>query len=190
MIKLPEKKDEPKHNDELKKYAWGWNTAIKSAEYWFNRYGIEYVKEAFSNNKKYNSKKKEPYYKGYYDGLIEIERLNVGEEKMKQKNREETIGQRIRKARVEKGLSIQEFADKLGRDYSFVVKYEKDIRTPKTELLEKIGDILDVSYLYLQNGNFSKKTDKYGGVLLTYYLKPEEKDARLSNIEKLLKGDQ
>lgn len=73
MLKLPDKKYEPKHNDELKYYAQGWNSAIESVEYWFNKHGIEYTKKCLLNNKKYYLKRKEkPYFKGWYDCIVEI----------------------------------------------------------------------------------------------------------------------
>ena len=40
-MKLPERKYEPKHNDELREYAMGWNSTIENTEYLCNKYGDE-----------------------------------------------------------------------------------------------------------------------------------------------------
>lgn len=80
-----------------------------------------------------------------------------------------TCGQRIRFCREKKGISIQEFANLLNRDYSFVVKYETDKRKPKDDLLIEIGNILGVSPLYLKYGQYYDEIDDDGGIAIHYY---------------------
>lgn len=69
---------------------------------------------------------------------------------------------------MKKGLSIQEFASLIGKDYSYVVKYETDKRNPKDSTLRMIGDILDVSWLLLKYGEETEIKDKYGKLLIRY----------------------
>lgn len=80
-----------------------------------------------------------------------------------------TIGQRIRQCRIQKGMSMKELASALNRDYSFVSKYECDKRTPKDDLLIEIGNILGVSPLYLKYGQYYDEIDDYKGIAIHYY---------------------
>lgn len=56
-----------------------------------------------------------------------------------------TIGDRIRAARKEKGLTQKELAHKLGVSASMVGQYETNVRKPKIETLENISSALGVS---------------------------------------------
>ena len=77
-MKLPEKKYEPKHNDELRSYAQGWNAIIIDTEYFCNKYGDEQTKKDLLEFKDYASKRQEtPIFNGAYDCIVEIEKLNV-----------------------------------------------------------------------------------------------------------------
>lgn len=100
-----------------------------------------------------------------------------------------TCGQRIRNAREKKGLSIQEFANLLKRDYSFVVKYETDNRKPKDDLLIEMSNILGISPLYLKYGQYYDEIDDFGGIAIHYYtntkFKQKDKDVNTKNIEEL-----
>jgi len=77
-MKLPKKKYEPKHNKELRDYAKGWNWAIEIIEYSSTLFGDEYAKKDLLNDKNFALFKKDEsmFYKGKYDCIIEIERLN------------------------------------------------------------------------------------------------------------------
>ena len=76
-MKLPDKKYEPKHNDELREYAMGWNTIKENAEYLCKEFGDEHAKERLSQNKELLQKiEKTPFFKGQYDCILEIEKLN------------------------------------------------------------------------------------------------------------------
>lgn len=76
-MKLPEKICEPKHDDRLINYARGWNATIDYAEYMCSVYRAQLVKEELLKNKEYTLKReKTPFYKGEYDCIIEIEKLN------------------------------------------------------------------------------------------------------------------
>lgn len=78
MIKLPEKKYEPKHNNELYLYAVGWNATIEDVKYMHNnKYDDERIKKDLLKSQEYNSKRKEmPYFNGIYDCIVEIMKLN------------------------------------------------------------------------------------------------------------------
>lgn len=80
-MKLPDIKYESKHNDELRSYAIGWNTIVENTEYLCKEFGYEYAKENLLKNKDFAYEHMMmPYYKGKYDCIIEIERLNEEEE--------------------------------------------------------------------------------------------------------------
>lgn len=80
-MKLPEKKYVPKHNDELRNYARGWNGVVKIAPYWISIYGDELTMDYLLEEKERVSKRKKmPFYEGWYDCIVEIEKLNAEDE--------------------------------------------------------------------------------------------------------------
>lgn len=54
------------------------------------------------------------------------------------------IGERIRDARLEKGMSQKDLAKKVGIDPANLRKYEKNKQQPKFEKVKKIADVLSV----------------------------------------------
>lgn len=56
-----------------------------------------------------------------------------------------TIGENIRRLRIEAGLTIQDVADKLGVTYQNISQYERGLRNPKPDTLQRIADALGVS---------------------------------------------
>jgi len=60
-----------------------------------------------------------------------------------------SIGERLRSARKQKGLTIAELAKLLGVAPITVSRYETNKREPDIETLKKLSDILDVSVDYL-----------------------------------------
>lgn len=57
------------------------------------------------------------------------------------------IGQRIKEARLEKGLSQAQLAEKCGFATITIQQYERNKREPKLENLQKIADALDMSVI-------------------------------------------
>ncbi len=54
-----------------------------------------------------------------------------------------TIGQRIRNRRMELGLSVEELADRLGKNKATVYRYESDaIKDLPVSVLENLADVL------------------------------------------------
>lgn len=60
-----------------------------------------------------------------------------------------TFGQRMRKAREEKGLTQKDLADLLFLGESTISFYESDKREPKFDVLNKISETLEISVDYL-----------------------------------------
>ena len=56
-----------------------------------------------------------------------------------------TIGARIRRYRNEGGMTQRELADEVGLTESAIRNYERDIRTPGDQQIERIAEALDVS---------------------------------------------
>lgn len=69
-----------------------------------------------------------------------------------QKMNERTIGERMKAARVRKGLTQEQLAEKLNIERSAVCHYEKDRREPSLAILVEISDILEVSTDYKLKG--------------------------------------
>ena len=93
------------------------------------------------------------------------------------------IGNRIRKIRIDRGLSQTEMGERIGLSADRVQKYENGARKPKMEMLIKIADALGVSSLALSDPN----TTSYLGAMYalfeiesTYGLKIEEKNNAVS----------
>lgn len=58
------------------------------------------------------------------------------------------LGQKIRQKRQEKGLSLTELADKIGRTPSFLSQIERGLAEPSITSLRKISEALDVPIFY------------------------------------------
>lgn len=56
-----------------------------------------------------------------------------------------TIGENIKAARKDKGMTQAELAEKLEVPFQSISQWERDIRKPKQENLEKISHILDTT---------------------------------------------
>lgn len=54
------------------------------------------------------------------------------------------IGERIRKIRIEKGMTQKEIAEKCGINDANIRKYESGRQNPKIDTIEKIAKALDV----------------------------------------------
>ena len=63
-----------------------------------------------------------------------------------------TISERIRRLRIQKGVSQKEFADQIGLHPAQYNRYEKGENIPATEILGKLADALNVSFDYLYEG--------------------------------------
>lgn len=65
-----------------------------------------------------------------------------------------SIGENIKKYRKEKGLTQKELADKIGKGFSAVQKYELNISQPPIDVLNRIADTLDIDVsklFYIEN---------------------------------------
>lgn len=56
-----------------------------------------------------------------------------------------TQGERIKQARLQRGLTQKGLANKLGVSESFISQYERDIRNPKHGTLQRIATALDTT---------------------------------------------
>ena len=65
-----------------------------------------------------------------------------------------TVGERIRTARKQAGMTQRELADKLEISYVGVSQWESGRRNPKGSTLARIAEVLDVPLAYLQGTQF------------------------------------
>ena len=72
---------------------------------------------------------------------------------------DESIGDRIRETRINKGMTQQQVADSIGVTYQNISQYERGLRTPKNETLIKIADALGVSIYELIGFNGANTND-------------------------------
>lgn len=98
----------------------------------------------------------------------------------KEKNTEETMGQRIRECRTRMGLSQEELAAMLYIKRETVYKYEKDLRDMPSSVLAEMSRIMKVSPGYLLLG--CEADDKWIDDML--YILLQIKDGALRDIAK------
>lgn len=73
----------------------------------------------------------------------------------------ETIGERIKKLRLENKLTLEELAKSIGVSKTSLVKYENGtVKNLKVDIIEKLSKIFNVSADYLTNGNIDNPEDK------------------------------
>ena len=61
----------------------------------------------------------------------------------------ETLGQRLRKLRMDKGISVEEVGRLLNIGFSSIAKYERDEQLPPADKLKMLGDFYGVSVDYI-----------------------------------------
>lgn len=70
------------------------------------------------------------------------------------------FAQRLKKARVDKGLSQTELGKLAGVHYTQIGRYENKGSQPSADVLAKIANILEVSSDYLTNGTTGELAEK------------------------------
>ena len=63
-----------------------------------------------------------------------------------------TVGNRIKKARKDAGLTQKELGERLGLSFQAVAQWENDLRKPKMETVQRIADALEIDVNWLLNG--------------------------------------
>jgi len=93
-----------------------------------------------------------------------------------------TIGERIKKARIAKGLTQKELADKVGVQNAAIYKYESGrVVNLKQDMIKKLSDALGVKPSYLigideETGNSEKRRKLMAAVK---YMSDEQVEALL-----------
>lgn len=71
-----------------------------------------------------------------------------------------SFAQRLKKARIDKGLSQTELGNLAGIHYTQVGRYENKGAQPSAEILSKLANALGVSSDYLTNGNTDELAER------------------------------
>lgn len=71
-----------------------------------------------------------------------------------------TTGERIKTARVNKGITQQALANKIGASYQQISQYERNVRNPKLETILKIADALGIPMTDLVEVNYGDPEDE------------------------------
>ena len=69
------------------------------------------------------------------------------------------VGKRIREERKNKGLTQEELAEKADMNYKFLNRIERNVSKPSLDMIIKLAEVLDVSFLSLF-GNAKSKNNK------------------------------
>ena len=67
-----------------------------------------------------------------------------------------TTGEKIKAARIERGLTQAELATRLNLPYQSIGQWERGVRTPKRDTLQKIADALGVEWYHLCEDNLAE----------------------------------
>lgn len=99
-----------------------------------------------------------------------------------------SFAQRLKKARIEKGLSQSELASAVGIHYTQIGRYENKGAQPSADILSKLANALEVSSDFLTNGSSddlagSSLTDKE---LLNQFKAIEKMNEKDKNVIKTL----
>lgn len=70
------------------------------------------------------------------------------------------IGERIKEMRMQKKITQSELADRLGVPYQSIGQWERSVRNPKIETLQKIAEALDVDINWLMHGKTLEQRDQ------------------------------
>lgn len=70
-----------------------------------------------------------------------------------------SIGDRIKKARKSVPMTQEQLAEKLEVSYQVVSQYERNLRNPKIDTLQKIASALDCDINWLRNGRTLEQRD-------------------------------
>ena len=81
-----------------------------------------------------------------------------------------TIGQRIRKARLNREITRQELGEMLGVTEQAIYQYESSTRRPKPEIMAKICEVLQINPRYL---NLPEQYDMDDIVLMMFEIGEE-----------------
>lgn len=78
-------------------------------------------------------------------------------------DRDETLGDILREARVRKEMSLRAFAAKLGKTPSYLSDIENDRRIPAEDLLRQMAGMLDLDFdaLMARAGRVGKQAERY-----------------------------
>ncbi len=69
----------------------------------------------------------------------------------------DTIGERIKKARIARGITQTELARKIGTIYQRVHEWEEGWKSPSEQYIGKIAAFLEVDVEWLRSGSFSNE---------------------------------
>lgn len=93
------------------------------------------------------------------------------------------IGERIKEMRMQKKITQSELADRLGVPYQSIGQWERSVRNPKIETLQKIAEALDVDINWLMHGKTLEQRDQ---AMKDYVARRFEETSKYKDIEKLL----
>ena len=78
----------------------------------------------------------------------------------------ETMGNRIRKARLNKDYTLEELASLINKPYQLIHQYEKDQSVPKENNMQLIANALEVDEMWLKYGSLYYEEGKYGKTVI------------------------
>lgn len=97
-----------------------------------------------------------------------------------------TTGQKIKEARKNAGMTQEELANKLGISYVGISQWERDVRNPKKETLQKLADALGIDISELTEDNISSSVnqrEEYSKIVLGHELQKKREKLGLSQEE-------
>src|SRR2546422_7329025 len=99
----------------------------------------------------------------------------------------ESIAERLRRLRIERGLSQRDLSSP-GVSYAYISRIEAGARTPSVKALRLLADKLSVSVEYLETGQDIRETDRRELLLADAELAPRLSDDTTQAERKLREG--
>lgn len=98
------------------------------------------------------------------------------------------LGERIKKIRTRKSLTLRYIGEALNMDYSHLSKIERGDRTPSIELLEKLSKLFEVpmSYFFGEEQNLPKELKSKGVEWLVFGEEMEKRNLTPEEIKDLI----
>lgn len=98
----------------------------------------------------------------------------------------EKLGERIKKIRTNKNLTLRYVGESLNMDYSHLSKIERGDRTPSIDLLEKLAVLFDVpiSYFFGEEQKVPKELEEVGVEWISFSEEMKNKNLTPEEIKK------
>lgn len=120
-----------------------------------------------------------------YEEMLKIRTYSIVSKLEEQEQKENSLGYKIKKARISKCLQSQEIAQMVGISQPHFSSIERDKRTPSLKVLKKICDVLNLSYAEMLKMKEDRGADSIQSKLNLEGISQEDYELILALIRKI-----